>query len=286
MVSPTPCDFTIASARLAMPRGSRLYGSPVVGSSTSQTRTSVVSAKNGSRQAEVGSGIRHMSDSLIAFHPAIDEPSNIMPSAKVSSSIMPMSKVTCCHLPRGSVKRKSAYFTSLSLINFMTFFGVVMAGVPFRGAGGCPFVLAQLCPLPAGVSRRTSNSDGVYSGFPRPDPDGFFDVRDEDFSIADPPGLGGATDRLNRFFNHVITEHDLDLHLGEKIDHVFGAAIEFGVPFLAPESLGFGDCNSLQTDLLESLFHLVEFERLDNRLDFFHRVSSPGPPDEQNHPWN
>jgi hypothetical protein len=34
-------------------------------------------------------------------------------------------------LPRGSVKRKSAYFTSLSLIIFMTFFGVVMVCVPF-----------------------------------------------------------------------------------------------------------------------------------------------------------
>ena len=88
MVSPTPIDLTMPSAFLAMPRGSRLYGSPVVGSSTSQTSTSVVSAKNGSMQAEVGSGIRHMSDSLIAFQPAIEEPSNIMPSANVSSSIM------------------------------------------------------------------------------------------------------------------------------------------------------------------------------------------------------
>src|ERR1700689_1157739 len=82
--------------------------------------------------AEDGSGIRHMSDSLIAFQPAIDEPSNIMPSANVSSSIWEMSKVTCCHLPRGSVNRKSAYLTSLSLIIFMTFFGVVMVRVPFR----------------------------------------------------------------------------------------------------------------------------------------------------------
>ena len=108
-------------------------GSPVVGSSTSQTRTSVVSAKNGSMQAEFGSGIRHMSDSLIAFQPAIEEPSNMMPSAKVSSSIVVMSVVTCCHLPRGSVNRKSTYLTSLSLIIFMTFFGVVMLCVPFRG---------------------------------------------------------------------------------------------------------------------------------------------------------
>src|ERR1051326_7978683 len=113
-----------------MPRGSRLYGWPVVGSSTSHTSTTVVSAKNGSMQAELGSGIRHMSDSLIAFQPAIEEPSNIWPSANVSSEIIEMSKVTCCHLPRGSVNRKSAYLTSLSLIIFMTSLAVVMDCIP------------------------------------------------------------------------------------------------------------------------------------------------------------
>ena len=73
-----------------------------------------------------------MSDSLIAFQPAIEEPSNIWPSAKVSSSIIVTSNVTCCHFPRGSVKRKSTYFTSLSLIIFMTFLAVVMDYFPFR----------------------------------------------------------------------------------------------------------------------------------------------------------
>src|ERR1700676_3297927 len=92
--------------------------------------TMVVSAKNGSMVAVTGSGIRHMSDSLIAFQPAIDEPSNIRPSAKVSSSIMPISKVTCCHLPRGSVKRRSTYLTSLSLIDFRTSLAVFM-NTPF-----------------------------------------------------------------------------------------------------------------------------------------------------------
>ena len=76
--------------------------------------------------------MRHMSNSWIAFQPAIEEPSNIWPSAKVSSSMIETSKVTCCHLPRGSVKRKSAYFTSLSLIIFMTFLAVVMELFPFR----------------------------------------------------------------------------------------------------------------------------------------------------------
>src|SRR5208282_3406142 len=166
-----PQVLTRPSAFLAMLRGSRLYGSPVIGSSTSHTSTSVVSAKNGSMQAVDGSGIRHMSDSLIAFHPAIDEPSNIWPSANVSSSIRLTSKVTCCHLPRGSVKRKSTYFTSLSLIIFMTFFGVVMAGVPFRAVGKCPWTLLVCRRL--GASGRSSHLNGVYSGFPCPDPDSF-----------------------------------------------------------------------------------------------------------------
>src|SRR5882724_10808251 len=82
-------------------------------------------------QALSGSGMSCMSDSWIAFQPAMEEPSNMIPSLKVSSSIVEMSAVTCCHLPRGSVKRKSAYFTSLSLIIFMTSLAVVMERIPF-----------------------------------------------------------------------------------------------------------------------------------------------------------
>src|SRR6267154_2563464 len=242
MVSPSPIDLTIASAFLAMPRGSREYGSPVVGSSTSQTRTSVVSAKNGSMVADAGSGIRHMSDSLIAFQPAIEEPSNIMPSAKVSSSIIVMSKVTCCHLPRGSVKRKSAYLTSFSLINFRTSLAVVMDRIPFlRNGCGC----GGGRPRPA--VQMTNGSNGVDSGLPGSNPDRFLDVGDENLAIADPPGLGGATDRLDRFLDHLIGEHNLDFHLGEKIDDVFGPAVKLGVALLPPEPLGFGHGDALQS---------------------------------------
>src|SRR3954452_13587181 len=78
-------------------------------------------------QADVGSGMRVMSDSLITFQPAMDEPSNISPSAKASSLMRETSNVTCCHLPRGSVKRRSTYLTSLSLIAFRTSLAVCMS---------------------------------------------------------------------------------------------------------------------------------------------------------------
>src|SRR3978361_159068 len=96
----------------------------------------VGSAKNGQLAGVDGcvrrgawAGLRPLSDLLIAFQPAIEEPSNIVPSAKISSSTIEMSKVTCCHLPRGSVKRRSTYFTSLSFIIFRTSFAVVMGRV-------------------------------------------------------------------------------------------------------------------------------------------------------------
>src|SRR4029079_16012420 len=105
-------------------------------------------------------------------------------------------------------------------------------------------------------------------------PDGFFDIRDEDFSVTDAPSLGGSADRLDCFFQPLLTQHNLDFHLGEKIYDVFGAAIELGVSFLAAEALGLGHRDALQADLLQGLFHLVEFERLDNGLDLLYRFAT------------
>ena len=50
----------------------------------------------------------------------IDEPSNITPSANVPSSVADAMRAVCCHLPRGSVKRKSTNLTSFSLISART----------------------------------------------------------------------------------------------------------------------------------------------------------------------
>ena len=82
----------------------------------SQTSTKVACAKNGSIVAVERSGFKHMSDSFIAFHPAMDEPSNMNPSTKDSSSIVDTAWVKCCHFPRGSVNRRSTNRISFSLI--------------------------------------------------------------------------------------------------------------------------------------------------------------------------
>src|SRR5207253_3172147 len=118
------------------------------------------------------------------------------------------------------------------------------------------------------------SSDGVQAGFAGPDADGFLDVGDEDLAVADAAGLRRATDRLDGFFDHVVAEHNLDFYLGEKIHHILRPAIELGMAFLTAEALGLGDGDTLQSDLLQRLLYLVEFEGLDDRLDFFHCVGA------------
>src|SRR6476659_460314 len=85
-VSAIPVDLRYATARLARLRGSREYDSWVIGSITSHRIDSVGVLRNGSITAVVGSGFMSMSDELIAFQPAIDEPSNPKPSSRPSLS--------------------------------------------------------------------------------------------------------------------------------------------------------------------------------------------------------
>src|SRR6266403_165842 len=116
-----PVEARYCSAFFAVERGSRVYGWPLSGSWTSQKMISEVCAANGSSTAVEQSGASIMSESLIAFQPAIDEPSNMTPSFRKSSVIVRTWCARCCHLPRGSVKRKSTYLTARSLIISMTF---------------------------------------------------------------------------------------------------------------------------------------------------------------------
>ena len=82
----------------------------------SQVTTTVTASKNGSTKAVSGSGRKIISDASIPFQPAMDEPSNILPSSITSSSTLCAGKLMCCSLPRVSVKRKSTHFAFEDLI--------------------------------------------------------------------------------------------------------------------------------------------------------------------------
>ena len=44
-----------------------------------------------------------------------------------------------------------------------------------------------------------------------------------------------------RLVEHLVGEHDLDLHLGQKVHDVLGAAIQLRMTLLAAEALGLDD---------------------------------------------
>ncbi len=77
------------------------------------------------------------------------------------------------------------------------------------------------------------------------------------------------------FSTMFVAEHQLELHLGQEVDDIFGAAIKLGMAFLASETLGLGHRDALEADLLQSLLNFIELEWLDDRFDLFHAVAAP-----------
>ena len=103
-------------------------------------------------RAVEASGISAMSDSLIAFQPAMEAPSNIMPSTKLSSSMKSEHMVRCCHLPRGSVKRRSTKGMSSSFSAFRTSAGVLQSRAIFGFPSSVSNSVATLWTLVHGFS--------------------------------------------------------------------------------------------------------------------------------------
>src|SRR3546814_3097375 len=75
--------------------------------------------------------------------------------------------------------------------------------------------------------------DGGRAALAGADADGFLDRADEDLAVADASGVGRLLDGLHRALDQLVLQDDLDFHLGQEIDDVFGAAVELGMAFLA-----------------------------------------------------
>ena len=92
----------------------------------------------------------------------------------------------------------------------------------------------------------------------------------ENLAVADAAGLRRLADRLDGAVEVLVGDDDLDLHLGQEVDDIFGAAIKLGMALLAAETLGLGHRDALYAGLLQRLLDLIELEGLDDRFDFFH----------------
>ena len=79
-------------------------------------------------------------------------------------------------------------------------------------------------------------------------------------------------DRLDDIVDEAVLDHDLDLHLGQEVDHIFGAAVELGVALLPAEALHLGHGDAGDARVVKRVLHVVELERLDDRFDLLHLV--------------
>ena len=100
-----------------MKRGSREYGSLVIGSVMLQMMERVGSFMNGSITAVSGSGTTSMSLAWMGAHPRIEDPSNPSPSSKTASVSSAMGMVKCCQRPMKSMNFRSTITAFLSAAN-------------------------------------------------------------------------------------------------------------------------------------------------------------------------
>src|SRR5215208_1758638 len=83
------------------------------------------------------------------------------------------------------------------------------------------------------------------------DPDRLLDIDHENLAVADTPGSGGILDRLDDVLDEAVLDHHLDLHLGQEVDHIFGAAVQLGMALLASETFDFRDGDPGNADLVQ-----------------------------------
>src|SRR5258708_35499584 len=102
-VSAMPVDLRYFSALRMMLRGSREYGSLVIGSYTLQISDSVGYCVNGSSFAVVGSGTSSMSEALIGCQPRIGDPSSPEPSSNESALSCGVVAGVWCQMPGRSM---------------------------------------------------------------------------------------------------------------------------------------------------------------------------------------
>ena len=98
---------------------------------------------------------------------------------------------------------------------------------------------------------------------------------DENLAVPDLVGLSGVHDGLDSLVDLIVVQNHFDLHLGQEIHHIFGAAIQFGVPFLTTKAFDFDHAQTLNADVLQRFLHLVQFEGFDDGFDLLHH-GAPG----------
>src|SRR5215813_3308284 len=110
----------------------------------------------------------------------------------------------------------------------------------------------------------------VHVGLAGPDTHRLIDRGDEDLAVTDLAGLGGRNDGFDHG-SHAIGRHrHFDADLRQEVHGVFGAAVDFGVSFLAAVARDLARSHALHAERDQRVAHVLELERLDDGDDQFH----------------
>src|SRR5690606_38099323 len=94
--------------------------------------------------------------------------------------------------------------------------------------------------------------NGVRAGLTRADTNDLIEGADEDLAVTNLAGVCGLADGIHHLLHHGIVERQLNLHLGQKVHHVFGAAIQLRVTLLSAKAFYFRDCHTLHANFRKS----------------------------------
>ena len=112
---------------------------------------------------------------------------------------------------------------------------------------------------------------GLRPALASSDPDGVIYRHNYNLAVTVPPCACSALDGLGHLCGNFIDNNNFQFDLGQKADDIFSAPVQLGVLVLAANSDNLADGQALRTDRRQRLFDLIQFERLDDCLNFFHK---------------
>lgn len=101
---------------------------------------------------------------------------------------------------------------------------------------------------------------GVTVKLACPDANDLLDRQDKYLAITYLAGADNLDDVFDEFIDPLILNDDLDFYFRDKVNHIFGTAIDFSVAFLAAEALYLVDCHAEYVDVLEGFLEIVKLE--------------------------
>lgn len=96
------------------------------------------------------------------------------------------------------------------------------------------------------------------------------DLPGKNLSVTDFAGEGRFLDGVHYGFREFIGNDRFHFYFREKIDNVFRAFVDLGTAFLASEAADFRDRHTFNAQFSQGFDHIVQLERLDDRLNFRH----------------